>query len=420
MGDAPALDPEAGRAARVVARDVVDPVAHELGDEEPLAHLGQQRLEAAAAARRDEDVVHAARVARGLHAEAAGGVGVEDVAAQHAARDQIARARGHALGVEGGAAECLGDVRVLADGHPLREDPLAEAIQQEGGAAVEAPAADGAEEVADQAAGDLRGVEHGALACGDLAPAEAAHGALAGAPPHGLGRLELGRVARHRPPVVPLHGLALARDHGAAHAVARGLVAAEEAMGVAVHRGPLVGGDGGALGVGDAPVHGARGVLAGRGQRDRALGVEPPRVVEVELGPLAREPLRWRQPRAGVLARVACDGERGLHRRAHRVLAQVRGAGAALAPAHVHRDTDALVAVELHGLHLPQAHRRREPPVDAGRGLGGIGAAGTRRLQGQRHQPLAARALGAQVRRGPRLGLRRHPCRLLRPACRRR
>ena len=71
IGNLPAFDPEAGRAAGVVAGHDVDAHAHELRDQQPGAHLGKERIEGLRAGV-DGEIVDPAGVARGRHRRACG------------------------------------------------------------------------------------------------------------------------------------------------------------------------------------------------------------------------------------------------------------------------------------------------------------------------------------------------------------
>src|SRR4029077_11753944 len=108
------LDPEAARAARVVAGHPVDTLSHQLGHQQSATEPGEERFRSEpAVARRDDQVVNAAGVAGGLEAEPPRGVAAEHVVVEHAVAHQLAITRGGALLVEGAAGEALGQVRPL-------------------------------------------------------------------------------------------------------------------------------------------------------------------------------------------------------------------------------------------------------------------------------------------------------------------
>jgi hypothetical protein len=102
----------------------------------------------------------------------------------------------------------------------LREDALAEAVEEEGGAAIEAAAARRVHEVADQRCRQRRLEQHRHLAGPDLARAEAGQRTLRGARADRLGRSKRQRVAGNLVPVVPLHGVVAAGDQRARQVVA--------------------------------------------------------------------------------------------------------------------------------------------------------------------------------------------------------
>ena len=107
---------------------------------------------------RNDEVVRAAGVARRLHAELARRVAAEEIALQHAVRDDVAARGGHAFVVERRAAACAQQMRLLADVHVRREHLLAERVEQERRLAVEAAAGHRVHEMPDQVGG-LRRLE---------------------------------------------------------------------------------------------------------------------------------------------------------------------------------------------------------------------------------------------------------------------
>jgi hypothetical protein len=106
-------------------------------------------------------VVRAAGVAGGLHAELPRVVAAQQVAAKHAPIDQLALRRGHAFVVKGCAVQCLVQVGLLVDGDAARKYRLAERVNEKRGLPVQRAAADGTEQMPDQPAGDPRREEHG-------------------------------------------------------------------------------------------------------------------------------------------------------------------------------------------------------------------------------------------------------------------
>ena len=220
--------------------------------------------------------------------------------------------RGHALVVERAAGQPAAHVGDVADLHVRREDLLAEAVEQERSLAVQAAAADRADEMPEQAGRDRRLEQHRHLHGLDLARAQPAHAALARLPPHRFHRLEILGSARDGVPVVALHLVALAGDHRARQAVARARIAAAEARGVGVDEVRLLRRDGRAFRVGDARVHRERRRLARARQLDRVLDRQIPRVVQIEVGQIARQQVGIGQPGAFVGGGEARDRERRL------------------------------------------------------------------------------------------------------------
>ena len=99
-------------------------------------------------------VVRAAGVARGLHTEFSRAVTAEEIAFDDTVADNETRLRGDAFGVEIGAAEGAGNVRLFAQAEEIGQDFSAYAVDQEAALAVERAAAECADEVSDKAACD--------------------------------------------------------------------------------------------------------------------------------------------------------------------------------------------------------------------------------------------------------------------------
>src|SRR5262245_21880209 len=224
--------------------------------------------------------------------------------------------------------------------------------------------------MSDEPARHLGRVQHAGLLGGDLAGAEPRHGAHAGLAADGFGSLQLARVARRAVPVVALHVVARLRQQHAAHAVAGGRIAREEAVRIAVDTHSAVAPDSGALGVGDARVDGAAGRLADPRALHRLLGRYLPGMIQVEIRYVARQLLGIREPGAVVLGRVPRDVAGLLDGLGHRARRQVRGTRRTLALAEVDGDAHAAIALVLDGLDLAETHRRRESLLQADVGLG--------------------------------------------------
>ena len=98
-------------------------------------------------------------------------------------------------------------------------------------------------------------------------------------------------------------------------------------------------------------------------------GASAPRMVEIEVGNLARQRFRLDEAGVRVLCGEAGDRSRLLHRVAHRLRAQIGGARGALALAEIDRDAEAPIALIFDGIHFPQAHGDAQPLADAGIGF---------------------------------------------------
>src|SRR5690606_25782995 len=172
-----------------------------------------------------------------------------------------------------------------------------------------------------------------------------------------------------------LHRVALARDQRAGEAVVAAALAADEAVRVGVDRERGSGADAGAVGIADARVGVAPGLLRLQRQRDGAFGVDVPGMPGIELAQVARHQRRVGEAGSGIVFGVARDRAGLGHGRGQALLAQVGGAGAALALAEVHGDRDAAVARGFDRLDLAHAHVRVEAAILAARDLG-LGRAG--------------------------------------------
>ncbi len=144
-------------------------------------------------------------VGGGLEIEFASGVGVEQVAGEHAAIDDDGAAGGQAFAVEVSGAEAAGEGAVVDDGDVVGGDFFAELAGQEGSATVDSVSVDGGHDVADEAAGDFGREDDGGALGRNAAGAEAAEGAASGFFADGLGRFKLGERERGGVPVVALH-----------------------------------------------------------------------------------------------------------------------------------------------------------------------------------------------------------------------
>ncbi len=76
----------------------------------------------------------------------------------------------------------------------------------------------------------------------------------------------------------------------------------------------------------------------------------------IEVRKASGHQLGIRQTGGGILARIACDGQRLLDHVAHRRLAGIGGRGTSLALADVDSHRNALIPRQLNGFHIPFAH----------------------------------------------------------------
>ena len=163
-----------------------------------------------------------------------------------------------------------------------------------------------------------------------------------------------------RVPVIALHAGRVLGDHAAADARFRGGESRFETEAVGEHEIGVVGGDGRAFGVGDAPVHRERRRLGAPRDLDRLFHREAPGMEEVEVRKRsAKQARRIGKPGGGVLRRVARDRARRFHAALDRFRRKVGGARVAAAPAEIDGDRETLVAVVLDGVHLAAAHGHR-------------------------------------------------------------
>jgi hypothetical protein len=132
-------------------------------------------------------------------------------------------------------------VRVFGDVDVLGKHLLAQRIEQERALAVQRAATDGLHKAAQQAGGQGRLKQHGALGGGDLARLQAAQGALGGIAADRLGAGQLICAAHGAVPGVALHAVALARNGCHRNAVARAGIAAAKAARVGAEKMALLG-----------------------------------------------------------------------------------------------------------------------------------------------------------------------------------
>ena len=216
-------------------------------------------------------------------------------------------------------------------------------------------------EAGEQARRERRLEEHGEGAGLHLAPPEACHGTLGRGAADRRRVIELAGAAVRRVPVVALHRILLAGDDRARNVMARGRIAAHEAVAVGGHELRLLGGHAAPFRIADQR-RGCEGRLfAAPGQRDRFIHGQRPRMVQIQVWAVAGHQRGVGKAGAVVLGREAGNRKRRLDRFAQRLRREVGSTGISLALAGVDGDADALVAVEFDGLDLVAAHRNRLP-----------------------------------------------------------
>ena len=97
----------------------------------------------------------------GLHVELAGRVGIQQIVLQHTAFDHGSAARGHTFVVERRRSEEPWNGAIVNEGDSLVRDFLAQFPREERRLAINRPAVDRFENIAQQAAGNPRFKDHG-------------------------------------------------------------------------------------------------------------------------------------------------------------------------------------------------------------------------------------------------------------------
>ena len=193
-------------------------------------------------------------------AELAGGVLVEQPADEATLGDQRGQAGGPPFGVEGLGGEAAADGGIVDDRDFGTEQALAHAVLEEARAAGHGTADNGAEQVADQAAGDAVLIQHRQRARGHLAGIEAAHRPFAGGATDLGRRLQALPMQGGMPIMVAFHGGAGAGNHRGRNGIAGALIGAGKAIAGDEQNAAAAGGGGGAVRAGH-PRHVAAGLL---------------------------------------------------------------------------------------------------------------------------------------------------------------
>ena len=153
-----ALHPESRGTARIVAGHHVDAVSEQIRHQQTTPHFLQEPFEALAG-RLQYQVVGAAGVARGTHAQLACRVAAQEITFDDAILDHAALLRRHAFIVERGTGKAASEVRQFLQLHMAGKNLLPQALGKKRLLAIQAAATDGGHEMAQQAGSDRR-LEH--------------------------------------------------------------------------------------------------------------------------------------------------------------------------------------------------------------------------------------------------------------------
>ena len=318
--------------------------------------------------------MRAARIARGAHAQLARRIGAQKITLHAPGLDDLAGAGFHALVVKRRAAFALEHKRVFVNVDVLRENRLAQAVEQKRALAVERAAADGLHKAAQQPRRQRRLEQHRAFSRRNLAAFQTRQRAFGGVAAHGFGRGQFGRVAHRAVPRIALHVFALARNRRDRNAVARTGVAAPETRGVRGEKMALLRRHARAFAVGDQAACAQRGGFALQRQPGRVFGRDGPGVKQIERRVLAGNVLLVGQAGSLVFGGEAGDVVSGLHRLRNRRFGKIAGGRVAALFANIHRDAQRLVAVTLDRFEFALAHAHRQAAAFGGFG-GGVGRA---------------------------------------------
>src|SRR5690242_282481 len=144
------LNPESGRAPRIIARDQIDAVAKQFRHQQPLAHLFHQVRKFKLAGCIQDQIVIAASVAGTAQSQLAAGIATEKITLYDAVIDYIAFPCRHPLVVERSAGQAFFQVRLLTDLDIRRKYLTAYAIQKKRRAPVEVSSAHSIYKMADE------------------------------------------------------------------------------------------------------------------------------------------------------------------------------------------------------------------------------------------------------------------------------
>ena len=122
-----------------------------------------------------------------------------------------------------------------------------------------------------------------------------------------IGAGKIGGIACGLVPIVALHGVVLARNQRAPHAVPGTRISVEESERIAVGELRLLCRDGSAFGIAHACIHGEARGLARLCKLDGTFDGQIPRMPQVELRHGTREEIRVGEPGAVIGCREFCD-----------------------------------------------------------------------------------------------------------------
>ena len=335
------LEPEAGHPRRPVAVVGVQRRAEHGGDQQARSGLGHQARLVALARRQMQVVGRDARrpgqSARGVagrgQAQLGGGGGVQQPGGDDAVLDDVASFDRHALVIEGGRAQAAQAEGIVDHVHARGQDPLTEFVLQEGAAARDGRAGNGAQQGRQDLGGDAVLEDDRGGGRGDLARADAGHGAFARLQADLGGARQVGQVAGRPAFTAALHGPVLLGDDADAQREGAALMATVEA--VRGDQTPFAGGPGGvaAFGLGHAcdVERGGLGLGGGGFQR---LGGALGRIEQVQIGVRSlRQPVLRGQGGVGVFRRQLRHRHGALDQTGAGRVRQVRGRHRRLTPA---------------------------------------------------------------------------------------
>ena len=185
-------------AARVISGDIVRALAHQLGDEQPAAHLAQHAGKIVLhlrGVRFDLEVMRTAGIARRLHAQLARRVRRQKISFQDAIAHDVAAHGAYAFFIERGRADAADDVRVFLDRDMRREDGRAQRVIQKGRFAVQRTARRGLHQRAQQAGSERCFEQDRARNGAHLARIQARQRAFGGVTAHGFRLRHFGGIA---------------------------------------------------------------------------------------------------------------------------------------------------------------------------------------------------------------------------------